>query len=370
MRRGVLLSSLGVLALLATALPLLAAPTADIALGGGLVARIREKGTFPSIEARAAHVDKQLVEVVSNEDTLHPQVSLKQDQAGRWTVYAWKTPVISVFPAEAKANGLSEKQMGAIWAANLKKQLPLATPCSKLPPEMLGYGKPGAAKPVAAAKPATPKTVPASNTAVVAQNPAPAAAAAPAKPVAPPVTGASESGALLLIVDALRTAREMDEQSWVANKEGMARNLYSDLSYYLTGKGAPPAMPAAKPAAAAAKPAAPAAPVAKPAPAAAPAAKPATTAPAPKPATTTAPAAPKTDPSMAKVPQKNRIRAKFAQAKPAYDKLAADDPEAAKPVSELLAESRQAFAKGDFDESERLVDEALRALGIESAPAP
>lgn len=370
MRRGVLLRSLWASALLAVALPLLAAQTADIALGGGLVARIREKGNFPSIEARAAHIDKQLVEVVSNEDTLHPQVSLKQDKSRRWTVYAWETPIISVFPAEAKANGLSEKQMGAIWAANLKRQLPLATPCSKLPPEMLGYGKPGAAKPAAAAQNAAPKTVPASNTVMVAQNPTPAATAATTKPTTAPVTGASESGALLLIVDALRTAREMDEQSWVAGKESLARNLYADLSYYLTGKGTPPPPSAPKPAATTAKPTTVTAPVAKPATAPAPAAKPAAAAPTPKPASATAAAAPKTDPSMAKVPQKNRIRAKFAQAKPAYDKLVASDPEAAKAVSELLAGSRQAFAKGDFDESERLVDEALKALGVQSAPAP
>lgn len=370
MRRGVLLRSLWAPALLAVALPLLAAQTADIALGGGLVARIREKGNFPSIDARAAHIDKQLVEVVSNEDTQHPQVSLKQDKSGRWTVYAWQTPIISVFPAEAKANGLSEKQMGAIWAANLKRQLPLATPCSKLPREMLGYGKPGAAKPATTAQAPAPKTVPASNTVVVAQNPAPAATPATAKPAATPVvTGASESGALLLIVDALRTAREMDEQSWVANKESLARNLHSDLSYYLTGKGAPPALPAPKPAAATPKPAATAAPVAKPAAAPAPAAKPAAAA-AAKPSTAAAAPAPKTDPSMAKVPQKNRIRAKFAQAKPAYDQLVANDPEAAKAVSELLAGSRQAFAKGDFDESERLVDEALKALGVQATPAP
>jgi hypothetical protein len=372
MRRGVLLSSLWAMALLAVAWPLVAATSADIAIGGGLVARIREKGPFPSIEARAAHIDKQLVEVVSNEDTLHPQVSLKQDKSGRWTVYAWRTAVISVFPAESKANGLSEKQMGAIWAANLKKQLPLATPCSKLPPEMLGYGKAGAAKP------ATPKTVPASTATVVAQAPVPAAPVAAAKPVTTTaVTGASESGALLLIVDAMRTAREMDEQSWVAQKEAMSRNLYSDLSYYLTGKGAPPPLPATKPVAAAvkpvtAKPATATTAVAKPATAAAPVTKPVTAAaPATKPATSTTaakPAAPKTDPSMAKVPQKNRIRAKFALAKPAYDKLAAGDAAAAEPVNDLLAESRQAFAKGDFDESERLVDEALKALGVEYKP--
>ena len=382
MRRGLLLTCLG--AIFLGTLPLLAQQTAEIAIGGGLVARIRDKGSFPSVQARAAHIDKQLVEVVSSKDTLHPLVTLKLNKAKLWTVYAWNTEIMSVYPAEAQANGLTDKQMGARWAANLKQRLPLATPCSKLPPEMLGYAKPGTkpgAKPgaVATTKPARPRG-PAITVNVAAAVPA---ATDGSPTVIPTGSGATESGAMLLIVDAMRTARELDEQAWVVQKEQMARSLYGDLSYYVTGKGALPALPATttvKPASSGARPVKP---VAKPV-----ATKPATTPLVAKPGTASAPTtkpvvatkpptgkkpvqvtatrpATTVDPSMVRVPQKNRIRGKFALVKPAYDKLVASDPSAAKPVGDLLADSRNAFARGDFDESERQADEALKTLGVE-----
>jgi len=187
----------------------------------------------------------------------------------------------------------------------------------------------------------------------------------------------NETGAVLLIVDALRAARELDDQDWAARKEAIARELYGNLSYYITGKGTPPkpvVVTTTKPTTTT-KPVTMTKPVTttKPAPAAttkpANATKPVT---ATRPATTTKPATtaatttttPATDPTMVKVPQKNRIRAKFAAAKPAYDKLAQTDPEAAKKVSDILAASRQAFAYGKFDESEQKVDEALAILGV------
>lgn len=380
------------------------AQTADISLGGALVARLRDPGSFKTVDERAASVDKVLIEVISKEDTQHPEVMLKQ-KGNLWTVYAWDKPVMTVYPAEAAANNMTEKQLGLQWANKLRAQLPKATPCSKLPPEQLGYGKPVkvaatattpvAVKPATAAPPAKPATTvkPVATTPVAAAKPA----ATPAKPAAAVVKPAAatvrptstivggESGAMLLIVDAMRTAREMNDQDWTAQKEAMARGLYGDLSYYLTGKGEAPKLPVAtvvkpvtakpaatKPAAtkpAAAKPVAtkPVATVVKPA-----AAKPATTKPA---ATATKPATKPTavikpttaaaDPSMAKVPQKNRIRAKFTAVKVPFDKLKAADPQSATAVAKMLTDSRQAFAYGNFDESERQVDAALAALGVE-----
>ena len=375
------------------------AQTADISLGGALVARLRDPGSFKTVDERAASVDKVLIEVISKEDTQHPEVMLKQ-KGNLWTVYAWDKPVMTVYPAEAAANKMTEKQLGLQWANKLRAQLPKATPCSKLPPEQLGYGKPVkvaatattpvAVKPATAAPPAKPATTvkPVATTPVAAAKPA----ATPAKPAAAVVKPAAatvrptstivggESGAMLLIVDAMRTAREMNDQDWTAQKEAMARGLYGDLSYYLTGKGEAPKLPVAtvvkpvtaKPAAtkpAATKPAAtkPVATVVKPA-----AAKPATTKPA---ATATKPATKPTavikpttaaaDPSMAKVPQKNRIRAKFTAVKVPFDKLKAADPQSATAVAKMLTDSRQAFAYGNFDESERQVDAALAALGVE-----
>ncbi|MEN6645139.1 MAG: hypothetical protein ABFE08_22070 [Armatimonadia bacterium] len=383
------------------------AQTADISLGGALVARLRDPGSFKTVDERAASVDKVLIEVISKEDTQHPQVALKQ-KGNLWTVYAWDRPVMAVYPAEAAANKMTEKALGLQWANKLRAQLPKATPCSKLPPEQLGYGKPvkvaaTATTPVAV-KPATaaPPAKPATTVKPVVVKPVAAAkpVAATAKPVAAVVKPAAtvrptstmtggESGAMLLIVDAMRTAREMNDQDWTAQKEAMARGLYGDLSYYLTGKGEAPKLPATtvvkpvtvKPAAvkpvvakpAIAKPAAkPVATVVKPVTAKPVVAKPATakpvataTKPATKPTAVIKPTTGAADPSMAKVPQKNRIRAKFAAVKGPFDKLKAADPQSTTAVAKMLTDSRQAFAYGNFDESERQVDAALSALGVE-----
>jgi hypothetical protein len=360
-----LLSLVAVVVLLSLVTPLWAQDSHDISLGGGLVARIRDKGTYPSLADRVKHIEQQLTDIISYKDTQKPVVNLKQVN-GRWTVFAWDIAVMSVFPAEAKVNNLSEQQLGAIWARNLKERLPLATPTSKLPPEQLGYGKAPAAKPTVT----TPAAKPAPAATAVAARPVPVTAPANPAPVAAPASG-NESGALLLIVDALRTGRDLSEQEWVEQKENLARNLYVNLSYYLTGKGTPPPPTPARPltpvAQPVAKPAAPAAPAAKPvAPVAQPVAKPAApAAPAAKPvAQPAAPAAKPADPSMAKVPQKIRIRAKFAAAQEPFKKLQATDPEAAQTIADLLAASRQAFAWGKFDESEQQADAALQALGV------
>lgn len=338
---------------LAVVLPALAQETADICLGGGLVARLRAPGTFKTIGERASSTDKMIVEIVSAKDTQHPQVALKQKNK-LWTVYAWEIPVLTVYPAEAKTNKMAEKDLGTLWANNLRTLLPKATPCSKLPPEQLGYGKPAVAKPATAAAPVT--TTATKPVAVTVAKPA----AAPARPTST-MTG-NESGAMLLIVDAIRTAREMNDQDWSAQKEVIARSLYSDLSYYMTGKGAPPAVPATTKPATTPKPVTPKPAVtAKPATAKPPTGPTATvTTPAVKPAPT-----PATDASMAKVPQKTRIHAKFAAAKVAYDKLKVSDPPAAEGVAKMLASSRNAFAAGKFDESEQQVDAALAAMGVE-----
>ena len=374
-----------ILALLAAALvlPVFAQETADVSVGGGLVARLRDRGAFATIAERVANVDQKIVEIVSAKDTQHPQISVQQ-KGNLWTVYAWEIPVVAVYPAEAKTNKMTEKALAQLWAKNLTQQLPKATPCSKLPPEQLGYGKKPAttvtttttpagsvtAKPTAAQPPVgsatpaltTPKPVTTTPKPVTTTVTKPATTAATATTTVTLV--GNKAGAALLIVDAMRAAREMNAEEWAARKEANATELYSSLLYYLTGQGALPKVGATV----ATKPAATTKPVTtttKPAPTVTTTTKPAAA--ATKPVTTTKPAATVTttpDASSAKVPQKNRWRAKFAAAKPAYDALAKTDPAAAKPVNEMLASSRQAFAYGNFDEAEQQVDAALAALGV------
>ncbi len=395
--RTVLLPLVVVLLIAAVVLPALAQETADVSVGGGLVARLRDRGAFATVAERVANVDQKIVEVVSSKDTQHPQVTVKQ-KGNLWTVYAWDIAVMAVYPAEAKANQMTEKALAQLWARNLTQQLPKATPCSKLPPEQLGYGKkpattvttatkPGsgvAAKPGTAAPPAGAATKPAVTTPQPAITPPQPVTTTGPKPVTATTTPVKlvggEAGATLLIVDAMRAAREMNAEDWAARKEGNAKELYTSLLYYLTGQGTPPKVAApttVKPVTATIKPATnvkpvttttkpatnvkPVTPTTKPATTTT---KPATATTKPATATTATVTKPAADASTAKVPQKNRWRAKFAAAKPAYDKLVQSDPEAAKPINDMLAASRQAFAYGNFDEAEKQVDAALAALGV------
>ena len=350
--------------LVAICLPLLAQETADICIANGIVARIRDKGPHDSVHDRMAAIDKAIVDVISNQDSEHPQVSLKQKD-GIWTVYCWDAPVIRVYKAEAEANNLTEKQLGMIWVKNFRDRLPLATPVSKMDDPF------GGAKPKPVEKPAETIATVSSTT-------------PPAGETQPTVTADTgpipQSAALLLIIDALRISRALTEDEWIDKREQIARNLLDNMTRFLSGKPMQAATQPVKP-----EPAAPVTPPTtvigeetKPEPSTGAPTTPAETKPTPEttPATTTTttttvtPAPPATgehagDPNYARVPQKERSGRKFDALQEPYQKLRADDPEAGKAVAKLLKTSRKSFAAGDFDASEAAVDEALTAMGLD-----
>lgn len=353
--------------LLAVTIPVLAQQTADVCIANGIVARIRDAGPYESVGARAAAIDKAIVEIISNHDTEHPQVSLKQKD-GIWTVYAWDTALIAVYPAEAKANNLTPKQLGQVWVNNIRDRLPKATPVSKManPPK-------APAKPPVTEVPAAPQE----------------AAAIPA------ATGTmTESASLLLVIDALRISRGLTEEEWIDQREQIARNLLNNLTRFITGETAPQATeaPTTAPSEAVVTPTNATAPVAATTPTTSvtPEPEPVTTqepvAPAPatpttEEPTTTAPAAstPPTasqtpaanahanDPGYSRVPQKERIGRKFDVVKDPYFALRSTNPDAYKQVGELLKAARKHFSAGEFDLSEQFADQALTAVGIDPA---
>ncbi len=340
--------------LVAICLPLLAQETADICIANGVVARIRDRGPYESVAKRMAAIDKAIVDVISNQDSEHPQVSLKQKD-DIWTVYCWDAPVIRVYKAEAEANNLTEKQLGMIWVKNFRERLPLATPVSKMDDPF------GGAKLKPAEKPAEK----------------PIEMAATASATVPTMTADSgpipQSAALLLIIDALRISRALTEDEWIDKREQIARNLLDNMTRFLSGQPLQAATEPVKPE--------PAVPVSPPTTVIGEETKPEPSTGAPTASTETKPEPETTaatttttgsateeytgDPSYARVPQKERIGRKFDALKEPYQKLRADDPDAAKAVGKLLKASRQSFATGDFDASEQSVDEALTALGMD-----
>jgi hypothetical protein len=350
------------------------------------VITLREKGSFPTLAERAKSIDKAIVEVLSTQDTLHPKVSVKQ-VGNLWTVFCGPVQVASVFPAEAKANGLPEKTLAAVWAKNLAEALPKATPASKLPPSAFQGGtagpapvtpiKPGPAEPITHVEPVAPVT--------------PAGPVRPAEPVTPvvPVSPAAIGAPVLLVREAFNTVRLLPEEEFVARRDELAASLISDLTPFITGRvpsvlGGVPAGPSVP------TPVAPVAPTASDAGTSEPpalggvdfpglpdegtAVAPVTGGPStpPKPASTIAtgpaavglPAVKPGDPAYAKVPQKNRIREMLEKSREPYMALEKEDPQAAKPVQSLLAACRTAYAAGRYDQAEQYVKSALDLLGV------
>lgn len=362
-----------IIALGAAGLSSAALAAETIYVAGQRVIVLRDAGPYGSVAERAAAVDKAITEVISSQDTQHPQVSVKKVD-GLWSVFCGDIKVVTVYPPEAKANGVTEQSVAITWAAFLKKALPKATPPSKLggtaapktpkapvsaPPEL-----PGAPDEGAAGSEAHGATTP---VAAVPAGPAPTEIETPA----PTTTIAAPT---LLVRDAFDTIRKLPEEEYRGKRDEIVQHLIADLTPFITGQvpssTTGPAVPHVPPSARGTAPvvdrSGPVAPSGGDTPP-----KPAVTGGAPKPSVIPGPAArnlPKTksgDPNYAKVPQKNRIRTKLEMARKPFVALQQEDPGAAQPIGDMLAKARDAFWKGEYDEAEELADSALALLGLE-----
>ena len=348
--RTALLSAVTIGLILGLVGPVFAQESDAIYIANGVVARVRTPGPYENLYQRSAAIDQAIAEVISTQDTQHPQVRVAM-KSGKWSVYSGTVRIISVYPEEAKTNGISAKALAQIWAKNIKIRLPLTTPKSKMPP--------GAVLPaveIHALRPA----VQAGST------------------EAPPGTGEasssmSRSAALLLTIDAFNVTRALSEEDYLARREEIARNLLKNLRPFMGG-----AAPTVEPTPAPVEPVTGREEVGPPAPA--PVQEPEPAAPAEeveggvkKPGEaalpevsveTTAVPPGHEDPAYAKVPQKNRIKTKFALIQDPYLALVASDPEGAATVGELLKAARAARAAEKFDECESYLDHAISLLGL------
>ncbi len=316
--------------------PLAAQETDVVYIANGVVARIRTAGTYSTIYGRSAAIDKAIAEVISTQDTQHPQVRVAMKE-GRWSVYCGDVRIVSVYPQEAEANGVPAKTLAQMWAKNIKTRLPLTTPKSKMPP--------GAVLP--------PVTV----------NPPPPRGRDTTAPAATRTT-MSRSAALLLTIDAFNVVRALAEDDYLGKREEIARNLLKNLQPFMGLPGTvvePPAVALPVPTTDRAT-------VGPPAPPVTPPPAPTESVEAAPPAelvdTTGVPPGHEDDPAYAKVPQKHRIKAKFALAQEPYLNLAASDPEVAKPIGEILKAARAARTAEKFDECETYLDHVLGLLGV------
>ena len=118
--------------------------SADIIVGGQVVARVREAGTYESVEHRAAAADERINQLLAGVDNpASLEVSLEQVE-GLWTVVIQGQPIVSVYPSEAEANGMAPEMLGAMWVRKFKDALPNATaaPVTEVPEQPAAPAQP------------------------------------------------------------------------------------------------------------------------------------------------------------------------------------------------------------------------------------
>lgn len=384
----------------------MAQDSAEIMVGGEVVARVRESGPYPSVEARAAAVDEAINQVLAgcaNPATL--EVTLEQID-GLWTVLIAGEKIVSVYPAEAEANSMTPEVLGSIWVRRFRDALPGATTAT-----VTEIGGPTAPGPVGVAtiedEPTVATTTPPVPTPVTTTTPpAPSHIISPleepttgaATNIGPPVVEVIElpldqsdpaavvsgQGARLLILEAMNRARDLSEDDYLVRRETLAEELFDGIVQVLTGgrthgtlapSGTPPAARTVPPVPSTT----------------------ATTTTAPPPASTTAgsvtatgtgvasttaappaggyalsaagrakieAAIPAGDPSYANVLEKVVVKAKFKAASDAYAAARTSDPATAEQAKEILTAARRAMTAGDYAASEGYLDTALRMLGV------
>lgn len=356
--------------------------TADIMLGGEIVARVREQGTYETVQHRAAAVDEAINEILAAaDDPASLEVSLEQVD-GMWTIMLGGKGILSVYPAEAEANGMTPEMLGSIWARQFRNALPEAATVEVTEIGEVTEPTPTrepiaiADEPVIDSPTVTerPVTAPVTETEPVTEPERPAAEVLEV-PTTPVRTDDDEvvvgQGARLLILESFNRARELPEDDYLVRREAMADSLFNDLVEVITEgtatgriETAPaPTRPTPRPTDIAETEVAPPPPV-----------------PTVDDTVTTGAMArmqlsdegrqkilariPAGDPSYAHVVEKVAIRAKFRAASEAYQAVVSSDPSTAAQAREVLGAARRANTAEQFDTAEQYLDTALHMLGV------
>ena len=345
-----------------------------IVVAGKIVARVRDKGPYESVAQRAAAVHKQIAECISKKEVGEPRMALKQEN-GLWTIHCATTRLISVYPSEAKANGLAERELAAIWLRNFERELPNAEPVVD---RVKRLGDAAWEKPLPKPAPggSTPPTT--SMTEVSAATTAGSGPTTPGGTMGPAPTG--RSTAVLAVLDAFSMVRALSDPEFDRARDELAENLITRLVPYISSATrvgvAPPTIGGAGTSAAtpgrapilvqpAQAPPMPVEPVGvAPLPVG-----PGVTTPTPVTPTPVTPTVKPVTPTPAgaaesRVPQKERIRRKWrALEQPLRTMQELGDPRADK-LNDLLSIVRRDFYAGEFDSAEAAVDAALELAGI------
>jgi hypothetical protein len=104
----------------------------EIVIANQVVLRIRTGARDVSAAERTRIVTRRVVDVLSYEDTQHPDVRIVKTGVDR-AIHVGKTLLVTVQESDAKANLTTPEALARVWAANVARELPHATPVSKLP---------------------------------------------------------------------------------------------------------------------------------------------------------------------------------------------------------------------------------------------
>ncbi len=365
----------------------------DIVIAGQIVARVRDKGDFDSLSIRAGKVDHRISDVISDEDTQNPKLRLATD-GGIPTIYVGDTKVIGVHPGDAEPQGITQRQLAAMWMKNIKLALPKATPVSRLPatpgpaPEPVVTGNPLPRVPdtdepeTPTPAPVGPSTAHAGPTPIASTDPTGDAVPTPVPSELPEPEATPRGAALLLLMDSFNSVRALTEEEYLAGRDRLAANVIANLEPFMSsargaasasGETQPPRPitvvgpeTPVTPTPVVPTPVTPTAPEVEDPPT--PTIPNVPTAPATTGTTVVVPESPvdtpSGDPSYTRVPQKQHIKRKMAAAQAPYMALKAAGNPQATAVYALLKASRTAHTAGDFDLAESKVDEALRMMGV------
>jgi hypothetical protein len=381
--------------------------TAEIMVGGQVVARVREKASFESVQHRAAAVEDKINQVLATtDDPASLDVSLRQVD-GLWTVIIGETPIVSVYPAEAAANEMAPEVLGSLWVRQFRDALPGAATSAVTPigpPPATGTGPVAVAdepvldspttveQPAVPATPTTPSTPSTPTTPTTPTTPPPATVEVlevPSVTQTPPDEIVAGQGARLLILESLNEARGLPEDDYLVRREAMADTLFNDLVQVMTGGRSTGRIESGGATATTPTPPRPPAGTATTTTAPPPTTGTIDTGPLTIPPTTTVvtpPAGaatsvapleiseagrakimakiPSNDASYANVLQKVVIKAKFKAATDAFRAASSSDPAVAAQARETLSAARKANTSQDFDAAERYLDTGLRILGV------
>lgn len=101
------------------------AQSADVAVGGELLFRIRAAAEGKTAQQRADQVTERLPDILGDSNLQASDITLTPDTGGKYKILVKQRLLVTVTPEDGKVNGITAQKQAAIWLAQIQKILPL-----------------------------------------------------------------------------------------------------------------------------------------------------------------------------------------------------------------------------------------------------